>query len=106
MTNNDTQRAFDIQEIINLIDDRQNDNDPRAEEAKKSLEKLRQALQSQAEKDRVMKLMADKGKRVMDLLEKHGGSIVPHLLDTDENAGQEFREALSEYTKLGGTQDE
>jgi hypothetical protein len=35
-------------------------------------------------------------KRVMDLLEEHGASILPHLLDTDENAGQQLREALEE----------
>ena len=96
MTNNDTQQAFDIQEIINLIDDRQNDNDPRAEEAKKSLEKLRQALQSQAEKDRVMKLMAE---ALESCGVKKDRSLIYDidLVDT----------ALSEYTKLqGGTQDE
>lgn len=36
------------------------------------------------------------GKVVMDLLDKHGPSIVPHLLDTDENAGQRFRAALNQ----------
>jgi hypothetical protein len=35
------------------------------------------------------------GKIVMDMLEEHGPSIVPHLLDTDENAGQRFRDALA-----------
>ena len=36
------------------------------------------------------------GKIVMDILDEHGPSIVPHLLDTDENAGQRFRAALKE----------
>jgi hypothetical protein len=36
------------------------------------------------------------GKIVMDMLDEHGPSIVPHLLDTDENAGQRFRAALKE----------
>ena len=34
------------------------------------------------------------GNRVMALLEKYGGSIVPHLMDNDENAGEALREAL------------
>jgi hypothetical protein len=33
---------------------------------------------------------------VMGLLEKHGPSIVPHLLDTDDNPGQRLREAMGE----------
>lgn len=40
------------------------------------------------------------GKIVMDLLQKHGPSIVPHLLDTDENAGQRFRDALERAATL------
>lgn len=35
---------------------------------------------------------------VMQLLEKHGPGIVPHLMDTDDNAGQFLRDAL----KKGG----
>lgn len=34
-------------------------------------------------------------KEVIGLLEKHGGSIVPHLMDTDENAGQRLRDAIA-----------
>ncbi len=33
-------------------------------------------------------------KKVMELLEEHGPSIVPHLLDTDENPGQRLRDAI------------
>lgn len=33
-------------------------------------------------------------RRVMDLLEEYGPSIVGHLLDTDDNAGQRLRELL------------
>lgn len=33
-------------------------------------------------------------REVMDKLESHGAEIVPHLMDTDENAGQRLREAL------------
>ena len=32
---------------------------------------------------------------VMDLLKTHGPSIVPHLLDTDDNAGERLRSALT-----------
>jgi hypothetical protein len=39
--------------------------------------------------------MYEAAKKVMTALEKHGGSIVPHLMDTDDNAGQELREALA-----------
>jgi hypothetical protein len=30
-------------------------------------------------------------KKVMETLEKHGGVIVPHLLDTDDNDGEKLR---------------
>ena len=38
---------------------------------------------------------------VMSLLEKHGGGIVPHLLDTDDNPGEFLRAAL-ERVRGGG----
>lgn len=34
-------------------------------------------------------------KEVLGMLEEHGGSIVPHLLDTDMNAGQRLRDAIA-----------
>ena len=34
-------------------------------------------------------------KEVMGMLEEHGASIVPHLLDTDMNAGQRLRDAIA-----------
>lgn len=34
-------------------------------------------------------------KEVMTKLEEHGGSVVPHLLDTDMNAGQRLRDAIA-----------
>ena len=39
--------------------------------------------------------MAKAAKEVMDALDKHGPSIVPHLVDTDENAGQRLRELIA-----------
>ena len=33
--------------------------------------------------------------KVMELLKEHGPSIVPHLMDTDDNAGQYLRDALA-----------
>lgn len=39
--------------------------------------------------------------RVMALLAEHGPSIVPHLLDTDDNAGQRLRTALRKATGEG-----
>jgi hypothetical protein len=38
-------------------------------------------------------------RRVSDLLTAHGASIVPHLMDTDDNPGQELRNALDEVEK-------
>ena len=35
-------------------------------------------------------------KRVMEALEQYGASIVPHLMDTDDNAGQELRNVIAE----------
>lgn len=43
------------------------------------------------EQARDLKLNA---KGVMDALEEHGPSIVPHLIDSDENDGERTREAL------------
>lgn len=34
-------------------------------------------------------------KWVMAMLEEHGPSIVPHLLDSDQNAGQRLRDAIA-----------
>ncbi len=34
-------------------------------------------------------------REVMRLLEEHGPSIVPHLMDDDENAGQRLRDAIA-----------
>lgn len=36
--------------------------------------------------------------RVMAILEEHGPSIVPHLLDSDDNAGQRLRDAIAKAT--------
>jgi hypothetical protein len=44
--------------------------------------------------------LATAAKRVMDLLEQHGPSIVPHLMDDDDNAGQRLRELIADV--LGG----
>ena len=34
-------------------------------------------------------------KEVLGMLEEHGGSIVPYLLDSDMNAGQRLRDAIA-----------
>ena len=39
--------------------------------------------------------LLEAAKEVISLLEEHGGVIVPHLLDTDENAGQRLRDAIA-----------
>ena len=47
-------------------------------------------------------MAADEG---MAALAEHGASIVPHLVDTDENAGERLRSALSSLTQsLRGAQ--
>ena len=33
-------------------------------------------------------------------LERYGPSIVPHLMDTDQNAGQRMREALAAHERM------
>ena len=35
-------------------------------------------------------------KEVMAALQEHGSSIVPHLMDSDQNAGQRLRDAIAE----------
>lgn len=55
--------------------------------------------------DEVEKRLAplrEAAKEVMDLLAKHGPGIVPHLMDTDENAGQRLRELLESQQPEGG----
>ncbi|WP_276200607.1 hypothetical protein [Chelatococcus sp. XZ-Ab1] len=41
-----------------------------------------------------MERAAKAAKEVMTLLDEHGASIVPHLLDSDENPGQRLRDAI------------
>lgn len=38
-------------------------------------------------------------KQVMNMLEEYGGSIVPHLIDTDDNAGEFLRQAIANAEK-------
>lgn len=42
----------------------------------------------------MVKRLVKHGNGVMQTLEKWGPSIVPHLMDTDDNEGQELREAI------------
>jgi chromosome segregation ATPase len=42
------------------------------------------------------------GGMVMEMLEEHGPSIVPHLIDTDDNAGEHFRDALRRLARAVG----
>jgi hypothetical protein len=57
--------------------------------------KLAAALASRdPEAAKLIEQLVREGSAVMRLLEEHGPSIVPHLLDTDDNAGQRFRDAL------------
>lgn len=44
--------------------------------------------------------LAEAVEKVWADLEQHGPSIVPHLMDTDENDGERCRRALAEYRKL------
>lgn len=48
--------------------------------------------------------VVDAAREVMAALEEHGGSIVPHLMDTDDNAGQRLRDALGRYEDHHGEQ--
>ncbi len=41
------------------------------------------------------KALREAATEVMAALEQHGAAIVPHLIDTDDNAGQRLREALA-----------
>lgn len=45
--------------------------------------------------------LAEAADEVMKKLEQHGPSIVPHLLDTDENAGERLREVITEAKTAG-----
>ncbi len=41
---------------------------------------------------------------VMDTLEEYGPSIVPHLMDNDNNAGEQLRQAIARIRQEGGTE--
>ena len=59
---------------------------------------LREALEQIAESDALKKDNAElrkAAKEVMDSLAEHGPSIVPHLMDTDDNAGERLRQAIA-----------
>ena len=53
-----------------------------------------------------MSELRDAAREVMEDLERYGPSIVPHLLDTDDNAGQRLRKALDEDARLRERLDE
>lgn len=59
------------------------------------LEGVRWALGHEA-----VKGMRDNSDEVMLTLEEYGGSIVPHLVDTDDNAGQKLRESIIAFDNL------
>lgn len=46
--------------------------------------------------------VVENAQTVMDALEDHASDAVPHLLDTDDNAGQRLREALASFNSLRG----
>jgi len=56
----------------------------------------------QKSRDMEVKELVDGCKRVMDLLDEHGSEIVPHLMDTDENAGQKLRDLIAKHTNNQG----
>ena len=47
--------------------------------------------------DRDCVALVRQARQVMQYLEEHGTSIVPHLLDTDENPGQRLRDLLDQW---------
>jgi hypothetical protein len=53
-------------------------------------------------KNEMLRELIRRSSAVMTMLEVHGGAIVPHLMDTDENAGQFLREAIESARKLLG----
>lgn len=46
--------------------------------------------------------LAKAARHFSNLLAHEGAAILPHLLDTDENAGQRFRDALAAYESARG----
>lgn len=62
-----------------------------------SMRALTKVMAEHSEMYGVAKELAEAAASVMQHLERHGPSIVPHLMDTDENAGQRLRAALTHY---------
>ncbi|UTC28083.1 hypothetical protein GURKE_00510 [Brevundimonas phage vB_BpoS-Gurke] len=64
------------------------------------LEEQAQALrwgESFGQASRQLTRIAREAMTVMSYLEKHGPSIVPHLMDSDDNPGQRLRDALDDF---------
>jgi hypothetical protein len=51
---------------------------------------------------RRLRAVEREARSVMDALAEYGPSIVPHLMDTDENAGERLRAALRPVSDAGG----
>jgi len=58
------------------------------------LEELFRDSERSAALEAALRDLRDAAGAVMALLEKHGPSIVPHLMDTDDNAGEWLRSLL------------
>ncbi len=71
------------------------------EEADRASDKIEAAMVagtlvvSCGESGTLLQALLASAKEVMDLLEEYGPSIVPHLMDSDQNAGQRLRDAIT-----------
>jgi len=60
---------------------------------------LERAMKDLERRERAWWNLLRAAKEVMADLAEHGPSIVPHLMDTDNNAGQRLRDAIAEVQK-------
>ena len=74
---------------------------PNAAASDDFLERAAAALIAEVERLRAsLGAVSSRAARVMSMLSIHGGPIVPHLLDTDDNAGSHLCKAIQEARKL------
>jgi len=79
--------------------DEEQDEEQR-DEAEGMEELIKTILTTEGEHKDYCKL-AKAAAEVMDMLKKHGPSVVPHLMDSDENAGERLREEIAKAKKRG-----
>lgn len=85
-----------VEELRKRLKGREYEHNLMTEDRNKWMAKAENAAQQEELLLDLVRKLRDKGRAVMECLEEHGDTIVPHLIDTDDNDGEYFRAALRE----------